>query len=386
MVGNLFERSRRIISILAGMVVSGVGVYFLFDIEPSHFVTWMFGTVAFARGIQLRGKRWEDIFPLAGLWAGLAEYFIGFFFFTRVETLKPFSPVFGWVGIVYMVIALFTVNFTHLKVASLPGDKEPVIPTTIKKHNRLLIAIMLVVIGIISYFNTLKEGVERLVSYIGYLLWRFIVLLSELLAPTSPQEPSGLEGGGFEVLLPPVEEKAPSFWDKIISILSSIIAIIAGLILLGLLIYAIYKLFKKIMTWLSRFYQMGKDIEYYGGYIDEKESLMDLKGLGKDYVDCFRQWLAGLMEREAKWNELKNNKERIRYIYRRFLFHYITAGYSFKEYLTPTEVGRELSKKDPEKSKDIGDLTAAYEQVRYGDKDVDDEKMEKLANVFLKHN
>lgn len=386
MLGRLFERSRRIISILVGMLISGVGTYFIFDGKGAQIVLWILGIAAFARGVQLRGNRWEDIFPFAGLWIGLAAYFIEYFFFTRVEMLRPFSPVFGWVGIIYMVIVLFYVNFVHLKRASLPGDKEPVIPHTIIKHNRLLITIILIVIGIISFFKALKEGVEWLVGGIGYLLLRFLVLLSELLAPAETQGPSGHEGGGFEGLLPPIEERPPSIWDKIVSIIGIIITIIAVLAFLGLLIYVLYKLFKKIMAWLSRFYQMGKDMEDYGGYVDEKESLMDLKGLGRDYVDRFRRWLTELMEREPRWDDLKTNKEKIRYIYRHFLLHCIAAGYSFKAYLTPREIGKELSQKEPEKAQNIEELTAAYQQVRYGDKDISDEKIKKLFNAFLKDN
>lgn len=386
-VGHLFQKRPRIISVLVGAVITGSGVCFLFDRGVTQVVSWILGTAAFIRGVQLRVQRWEDIFPLAGLWIGLIEYFIGYFFFTRLDGLKPFSLAFGWIGIIYMVIMLFTLNFIHLKSASLPGDREPVIPGTIKKHNRLLISVMLIIVGIISFFNSLREGLNRLLSGIGHIVWKFLAFLSELLAPTTSQEQPDLKGGDFEELLPPVKEKSPSiFWDKVIEILGSVMAIVAGLAFLGLLVYIIYKLFKKLVAWLSRFYQLGKEMEYYGAYIDEKESLMDLKELGKNYVNRFQQWLAALMEREPKWDELKSNKERIRYIYRHFLISCIAAGYSFKEYLSPAEIGRELSQRDPEKSRDIEELTVAYQQVRYGEKDVADEKIEKLANVFLKDN
>lgn len=383
LAGGFLKRNKRITYILFGMIVSGVGVYFLFQMNFYTILPWISGAVAFVRGIQLRGTRWEDIFPPAGLWVGFAAYFIGYFLFSRIETLKPFSPAISWAGVIYMVLVLFIINFTQLKTASLPGDKEPVLPHVIKKYNRLLITIVLLIIAAISFFNSLKEGVGWIISRIGYLIRRFFIFLAELFAPVD-QGPPNLEGGGMERLFPPIKEKPPSIFEHIIEIIGIVLAIVAGLILLGLLGFALYRLFKKVTVWLSRFYQLGKDMEDYGGYVDEKESLIDFKKMRKDYAQRFRQWMSDLMEREPKWDELKTNKERIRYIYRHFLLRCMASGYSFKEYLTPAETGKELSGWQPEKAEDMEKLVDVYEDVRYGDKEIKDAQVEKLAEVFLK--
>ena len=384
LMGELLKRARGITLVIIGLVFSGSCVYFLFHNSPARFTTGLLGIIVFTRGAQLRGKRWDEIFPYAGLWIGLIAYFIGYFFFTRVELLKPYSEIFGWVGIIYMVMVLFVINSTQLKQASLPGDKEPVLPQIIKSHNRLLITIILMVIGIISFFNRLKEGVEWLAKTIGNFVLQIIIFLAELFfrSEQGPMRPEN--GGGILDLLPPVEEKPPSIFDHILEIISIILAIAAGLAIIALLGFALFKLVKKIATWLSRLYEIGKDLEDYGGYVDEKEKLMDFRELGRDYADRFRQWLARIMEREPKWDELKTNKERIRYIYRHFLLRCMAGGYSFKKYLTPVETGKELSKWRPEKARDVMELTAAYDYVRYGDKEVDDSKMEKLIQAFLK--
>jgi len=384
LAGGFLKRGRRFIPVAIGIIISGAGAYFLFDSVPAQVVTGALGVIAFMRGIQLRGNRWEEMFPHTGLWGGLAAYSIGYFFFTRVEALKPYIGIFGWVGIIYMILVLFVINFNQLKSASLPGDKEPVLPQIIKKYNRLLITIMLMLVGIISFFDRLKEGVLWLSNTIGYLVMKFIVFLSQLLAASKQGGMNPEGGGGIFDLLPPIEEKPPSIFDYIIQIISIVIAIIAGLVIIALMGFALFKLFKKIAAWLTRFYELGKDMEDYGGYVDEEEKLMDFRELGKDYAERFRQWLAGLMEREPKWDELKTNKERIRFIYRHFLLRCIAGGYNYKKHLTPVETGKELSKWHPDKAQDLMELAEAYDCARYGDKEVDDSKMQKLIQSFLK--
>lgn len=382
--GRFLKRNRTITHILVGMIISGVGAYFLFDMQVYVFFPWICGVVAFVRGIRLRGTRWEDMFPAAGMWVGFVIYFIAYFLFSRVENFKPFSEVVGWTGIVYMVLVLFIINFSQLKSASLPGDKEPVLPNVIKKNNRVLIIIMLLVTTVVCFFDNLRKAVEWVVDVLGYLIRRFIAFLVEIFAPVQQGPSNSGGGGGISGLFPPVEERPPSIWDKIVDVITIILSIVAGLVLLCLICFTLYKLFKKIAAWLSRFYQLGKDTEDYGGYVDEKESLIDFRELRKDYGQRFRQWLTELMEKEPKWDELKTNKERIRYIYRNLLIRSMSKGYSFKKNLTPVEIGKELSEKTPEKSQDMGELITAYDDARYGDKEIEDSRMEKLIQAFLK--
>jgi arsenate reductase-like glutaredoxin family protein len=60
------------------------------------------------------------------------------------------------------------------------------------------------------------------------------------------------------------------------------------------------------------------------------------------------------------------------------------AGYTYKNYLTPKETSKDIQKWISKKDDNIDDLISTYDSIRYGLKDIEDKKVNKLADKLLK--
>lgn len=115
------------------------------------------------------------------------------------------------------------------------------------------------------------------------------------------------------------------------------------------------------------------------GYVDEKESLMNWQKLHGKYTDRLKQWLFRVFEKEPKWESLKNNGERVRYLYRHVILHCISIGYQYKKCLTPTEILYEL-KESGKVGHETERIMHMYNEVRYGGKEVSDSAVKQLKD------
>lgn len=340
------------------------------------------GLPVFDRGIRFRGLKWVHMFPTAGLWIGLIIYLIGGIVYSLSSILGTYFPYLAWAGLSYMIITLFTVNSEQLKAASLPGEETtPALSSTILKNNRVMVLLTMAVVMIISYFNQLRDGVTRLAKKLFRFIVEIIVFLSNLLyqPSTGTEQPPGQ--GPMEMF--PDEVNEPSWILKALEVVAVAIVGIVILILLWYGIKVICRLLKKIYKYLTRILKDRISFHEETGFIDEKESLMGFADLGKDYVDRFQKWIQKLMEKEPKWEDLVDNHQRIRFLYRKLLLKCMGTGYSYKNYMTPKETGRDIMSWDKNKNSKIEDLTVIYDNIRYGQGEVKDSKVQELAETFL---
>ena len=119
-----------------------------------------------------------------------------------------------------------------------------------------------------------------------------------------------------------------------------------------------------------------------GGYVDVKEKLMDFKDLGRGYADKLKEWLSSLLKREPRWEELTDVREKIRYLYRHFLFRCIELGYRPKKHMTPNEIGRDIEAWNKDRGRQAEEIIYLYNLARYGNKDdelVGPQQLDELA-------
>ena len=81
-----------------------------------------------------------------------------------------------------------------------------------------------------------------------------------------------------------------------------------------------------------------------------------------------------------------DNHERIRFLYRNLILKCIKEGYTYKKYLTPKETSKDIQNWFRKNDDNIDDLIHIYDRIRYGFKDIEDKKVNKLAEELLKKN
>lgn len=367
----------------AGMIVFGVALnYLLIGFEWLYLILWAINVYLVLRGILFEEYKWSNIFPKTILWVGYGIYFVSLFLFNRIESMQPYFTPCLWLGVAYVIITLFVTNMETLKSATLSGKDKEVVSESQKIFNWSLIAILTFIILIISFFNKLKDAVWWFFSQIGIMLWKAYMFLIGLMSPGGS---GGSDGGGGQAdmlagLADETERTVIPWVEKMIEIFAITILVIGALAFIFFggraLLRVIIKLYKKFMEMIKG----GGEAVFTGSYTDEKESMADLKEIGQIYRKRISEWWKDRMDREAKWSDLKDNRERVRWLYRSFFYRKFKQGYEFKEYLTPEEVINDA--KGTFDGDNLGELAEAYREARYSPHQPDDEKVEKLFKDF----
>ncbi|UUZ80703.1 DUF4129 domain-containing protein [Paenibacillus sp. P26] len=158
-----------------------------------------------------------------------------------------------------------------------------------------------------------------------------------------------------------------------------------------IVLYLLYRLLKQIPGWLRRLLRWLTSLLSFGnrtdggaGYEDDVERLMHWKDFGDRLKGRLQDFLARRPS-APKWEDLTDNKQRIRFLYRDRIARAIRSGAPFRPSLTPKEAVREWERSG---SDGTGGKTGAaasdaklvdvYERVRYGERTVSDAEVAEL--------
>ena len=370
-------------------VLIGIGICLL--IAYFHELRWfkgalflILGIVSFFRGIFFTESNWENIFPRSMWWITLIFYMTAGFLYSRVTVIKGYLPYVVGFGFAHVVVSLFMLNFKQLGDATLIKDKKPLVPLPMKRQNIVLLIITLLIIVVIASFNTIKEFIKKGVQQLFKFILTILVKLSSLLQTGEmADEPPG------EIAQFPVEDVAKAqhpIVEKILYVLGIVLTIIGIILLLRVIYMGLKKLIGIISKWIRGFFTERELHEESYGYVDEKESLIDMKKIREKYKEKFGAFIDRMMEREPKWEDLETNAERIRYIYRGIVFKYLRAGYRYKNHMTPIEMGQDIEKwyKNEEENISLAELISLYNRARYGDgENIENKEVEEICKNVI---
>lgn len=344
-----------------------------------HVLVWIVSAIihpiVIYRGMMYASRTWKSLLPTSFLWAGgFPIYFVSYFAFRYIDILHPYLTLITIGGAVLVIMTLFISNNERLKTSTLSEEENPYVSRTIKKQNRLFLVITVAVIAL------LVGGYKIQDAFKAALLW-FIGLFSgssaeeEVIESTPPPSNSGLPFEG---------EKESSAILKFLEV----IAMYAVYILLAVALVFLISLFvKKMRTWLKkvmyRFLSFLKQMvsrpdqsETSTGYVDEKESIFNWKEWKKEQQEKAKGFVKHIFKGEPSWESL-SNQQKVRYIYRRFLLPRVKDT-NYKTTNTPRETLEKLKDNVSASDEHIDELREAYEQSRYGNKDIDEDKMKKI--------
>ncbi|WP_375102824.1 hypothetical protein ACDZ28_22855 [Paenibacillus sp. RS8] len=307
-------------------------------------------------------------------WLGIVIYFVATIVFHRIPDLEATVTLLTWCGSLCLLLTLLISNSSYLQYSTLSNEGKA-LPKGLQRNNRIY------VIGIGIVAAVLAAGVGKA---IGTLLWNmvrsFFGWISKLFSGSSEPLPPSVEQPQASPELPFVGEQKPGLLAAILDVAFYV----AGTVLVGVAIYfAVRWLYRNAGGKLKRFMDALLSMlrrehtpKDNTSYLDEEKSVFTweqtLQGL-RNF------WSTRLTPRHRKdrWEQMQSERERVRWLYRRWLHMKEDQGYVVKKYLTPKETEDDILKwtalnhskrKGDESSVNTSNsLIKIYEKVRYGE-------------------
>ena len=305
---------------------------------------------------------------------------------------NPESQFYGYIPLFVIVIPLtflFTVVTVCAEQIIMTGwhnmKKTPINPALVKRNIASMV-IFTVLALIFSFCVQLFSGIEWIfttfLKWITVLLKGLVTGLTENLGTTRPPEQ-----------IPIIDTGIPSTGTSGMSgpelggltegqfALARTLAIIFGVIVLIFAVYLLMKLISHAVNAFSKFILKKK--KKAEDMIDEEEVIDD-----ESSFDAFNRIKAAYERIKAamllKYSSMKNNRERVRFVYKKTLDKLKDKGVPTPKSDTPKEILERGARLAPlTVTQDTADnLTVLYEKVRYGEIEVEDAEMEWVKELL----
>lgn len=370
-ITSVLKKFRRILTALIGVVYTA-GITWLwvtlFRIEPGGgtIVTAIGTGLLFIYGIRA-GQEGSIQRPFYYA-IGLLLHAVSVFLTHQAPMLIPFRVFALTLAFLYILGGLPLANRRFLVRETQEKSSVHIIPGTVLRGNRIILAIVLAGIILLSFWETFLNALVYIAEKIAELIGKFLMWLSKM------QEGSGIPPGGEEEMgLPPA---APS--NPFMDILAYILVLAFFLFLLWRFVKNFKRYFTGFLSWISSLFGRFRSWSTAEqGYVDKQESLLKNETYRKS------SFLTRLFRREPKWRDMKDNTGRVRFLYARFVLAHVRRGFTFSQADTPDETIGRIRACEKDKNADHSILRNAYQQTRYGNKEVDDDTVKTLKDVYL---
>ncbi|ULO05068.1 hypothetical protein H1230_18295 [Paenibacillus sp. 19GGS1-52] len=309
-------------------------------------------------------------------WAGVVVYFIATIVFHRIPDLQASSTLLNWSGSLCLVLALFMSNSNYLRYSSFSGESTR-LPKGLLRHNRLFV-ICVVIAAVV-----LAAGAGK---FMGLLLWntaRMILgWISSLFAGSETPPPEQNAPAPIAPELPLVAANEPGLLAAILNISFYIL----GILIFGALAYFalryLYRntsgIWRRAIDRLLSMLRKERNPTVNDAFLDEEKNIFTWEKTVQGLKDYWSTKL-NLGGRQDRWEQMKSNRERVRWLYRHWLGSKSESGYEVKRYLTPMETRTDIlewsdlknrthkGEKDSVTTQD--NLLKLYEKVRYGEEE-----------------
>lgn len=363
MLGVVLQQFRPIRKVWQNLLISLAGAIAMGYVWPGDVWAKLVGSVLIAvflyRGLQYGLRDWHELLhPNLG-WSSLLLFFIGHFFYQRAIVLEPYAGTFSLIGIGALAVVLFVSNQSHLQASSLTREEEDTAAVRpLLRTSRLYLVALFTLILAIGLFDTIWETVTGWIkSLLSKLSLYNLEVIDDSAPPPQQQEQPSL----------PMEQGEPSWLAKL---LETIFGWLAYAIAIVAVLFALYFLFKGLRRLFQRLQALlGKTNERSDptGYIDEKESL--LAKAAKENRQRWSQLWQRITYREPKWSDMKDNRERARFLFRHWVKRMRDRGYAWQPQHAPEELVQDAIRWQKEPTK--GEVPiSTYHKARYGPPDV----------------
>lgn len=322
-------------------------------------VAYLVCAIVMACVLYLLGLRGEEPFPPKLAVASMLVY-IGacLFFFLGDYRLADFQPL-CWCGLAAFCLSLYSFNAAslHTGVHNVKGGEVMAIPTGIRGKNLTMLTLFLIAAVFIGSLSVLQQflngawhwflaGVGMFIRFLTNIAGGGEIKVSSQPSPTpEPTQEPGLANLG--------EQGDPTF-----AAVYGILLAVCGVVFL-LLAYGFVKEGRKggagrrFAEWMRGLFRTRQILEYE----DDVERTADLRSLLAEQGKKTRHWLRRLREKPERFEDMPNDRMRLRFAYRALLKSGRVAGWTAAA--TPKEVGESME------TPAFRALTEAYCAARY---------------------
>lgn len=358
LVGQFLRKSRGWLRMLVSLITAAMSVYYLFGTDAWAFVTTFMGTVLVYRASVLAHTAWEERFPLHLSWFSLGLYLVTSFVFSHAQALKPYHFAVSLAGLVLLAATVFALNHRAMKKAAHATGERVSLPRRMLSQNRWIAFVLIGIVFLIGLFKQLKEIVATAASAVVMWIVDLFDRLLEGLASTPLEQ-------GPPPILPQAAEEASPFVQLLVNILfyvvvGAVIILVAGgaLVIIYLGLRNLFRAFLRLM---------GKRSEGIAeGYIDKRESLWDMKRMAQNTLKRTRDWFQEHFNRPDRWADMADNRERMRFLYRRYVRRAMDNGFMPSHAATAAETVH-AARRYAGDTEGAEPLIEGYQAVRYGE-------------------
>lgn len=341
-------------------------------------------TLIVYRGVLYASHSWNSLLSISFLWlGGFTVYFMGYFVFRNATVLNPYLTHITVCGTILVIITMFIANSNHLKSSTLSKEKIPFVSRAIKSQNRLFLIMTVVVIVLITNARIIQD-----------VLWNGLRAFIQLIVGSPTEEGTIITETPTEDIVDPTlpfeGPMEPSAFAKYSGIIVEYVAyafvFLAAIALLLLFVKRARVLFKQIVRIVIIFFNKIVNRSAYSEesvqYVDEKERIFNWKRWKEEQQAHAKGFVQKVFKRKPSWKSL-SNQQKVRFVYRQFLIQQLT-NFTYKASSTPRETLAELKSSVPTDEEQVDKLRTAYEETRYGEQVIDDEKIEEIYTLMSK--
>lgn len=383
-LGRLSIESKRNYFLIFGFLAP---FYIAYTLHQPTF-TWiplaLLACIQYFRGFKSTETESASIFPIQLFYVSYLLHFGTIFYFQRAYLFSEFLPYLTISAVMLIIASILISNFQQLIAASL-ATSASTLPKEIIRKNLFLVSTVLVLIFLVTYFEEIRKAIIWAWDSFTAIILSIASFISSFFAYDAP--PGQMQQGPSELF--PLEEifrPENPIWAAIIEFLSQAVFILLMIGLLYIMVSTLISIVRYILRELFEFTKgsaLGADIAT-AGFTDQKETLFDLGKIKNIYFEKAKTLIDKFLEREKKYEELLDNKEKILYLYKYAVISLVASGYKYKRSLTPNELSEDAANKYPDSRGKLSDIASLYSEVRYGDKKISDEALNNIKDRILK--
>lgn len=287
-----------------------------------------------------------------------------------------YRPVVNTGATLFLIWGLFLFSRGNLQDATRHGSTGGTVrlPPGMRPNNSIFVLILTLMGLLVANFESVKAFVSKVLMGILKLIAILYDLLGHMVAiPFGGELPSAenpFAGGA--------KEQNPLL-ELIARILMLLIAAAIGCFILYSIARALARFFRKLPGWMDALLDRFRAREETS-YIDETESLFEKGTLARELSKRLRSLLQRASARPLRFDQLPDNRAKVRFVFRRFLIRSTAKGHKINGQ-TPTELTEDLSSIA---GSEAAEFIRSYNQARYSPFAIPDEDAER-AKRLMKH-
>ena len=308
--------------------------------------------------MYLLGLRGEEPFPPKLAVASLLVYVVScLFFFLGAFELKDFQPL-CWCGLVSFCLSLYSFNAAslHTGVHNVKGGETMAIPTGIRGRNLVILTVFLaaaILLGSLGVLHRFLAGTGRWILSVIAAFINFMAGMGgdSAMRPTAPTPTPEETPAPAEISMEDAGDPTfVIFYLILLAVCAVIFVVVAFVFIRGDRKGGFGHRFS---DWVRGLFKTKEILEYE----DDVERTGDLRTALAESGRRARRWLQKLREKPERFEDMPDDRLRLRFAYKALLKSGRVAGWIPSA--TPKEVGENL------RTEALKEMTEAYCAARY---------------------